>query len=76
MSVRLAFQLCTYLLIVDGLAALALAGLLEPAWWPFIILVVMASWLHEAVRARVSAVVQHRHLITILAVGFFALDLL
>ena len=76
MSVRLAFQICTYLLIVDGLAALALAGLLEPAWWPFIILVVMASWLHEAVRARVSAVVQHRHLITILAVGFFALDLL
>lgn len=76
MSVRLAFQICTYLLIVDGLAALALARLLEPAWWPFIILVVMASWLHEAVRARVSAVVQHRHLITILAVGFFALDLL
>jgi len=76
MSVRLAFQICTYLLIVDGLAALALAGLLEPAWWPFIILVVMASWLHETIRARVSAVVQHRHLITILAVGFFALDLL
>jgi transglutaminase-like putative cysteine protease len=75
MSVRLAFQICTYLLIVDGLAALALAGLLEPAWWPFVILVVMASWLHDAVRARVSAVVQHRQLITILAVGFFALDL-
>ena len=55
MSVRLAFQICTYLLIVDGLAALALARLLEPASWPFIILVVMASWLHEAVRARAAA---------------------
>lgn len=76
MSVRLAFQICTYLLILDGLAALALAGLIEPAWWPFIILVVMASWLHEEVRARVTAVVRHRQLLTILAVGFFALDLL
>lgn len=76
MSVRLAFQICTYLLILDGLAALALAGMIEQAWWPFILLMVTASSLHEAVRARVTAVVQHRQLLTILAVGFFALDLL
>lgn len=76
MSVRLAFQICTYLMILDGLAALALAGMIELAWWPFILLMVVASSLHEAVRARVTAVVQHRQLLTILAVGFFALDLL
>ncbi len=75
MTVRLAFQISLYLLIVDGLAALALAGLIEPAWWPFVGLVVAASWLHEAVRARVAAVVQRRQLLTLLAIGFFVLDL-
>ncbi|MBI4589832.1 MAG: DUF3488 domain-containing protein [Candidatus Rokubacteria bacterium] len=76
MSVRLAFQICTSLLVGDGLAALALAGLLAPSWWVFIILVVAASWWHEAIRARVTAVVRHGHLLTLLVGGFFALHLL
>lgn len=76
MLVRRGFQLCTYLLVVDGLAALALAGLLEPSWWAFVFLVVAASWWQEAVRARVTAVVRHHQLLMLLAVGFFALDLL
>ncbi|MBI3626246.1 MAG: DUF3488 domain-containing protein, partial [Candidatus Rokubacteria bacterium] len=76
MLVRLGFQICMYLLVVDGLAALALAGLLEPPWWPFVMLVVAASWWHEAIRSRVTAVVRHHQLLMLLAVGFFALDLL
>ncbi len=76
MAVRLAFEIFTYLLVVDGLAALALAGLLAPAWWPFVMLVVAGSWWHEALRARVTAVVRHHQLLMILAVGFFVLDLL
>ena len=76
MLVRLGFQICTYLLVLDGLAALALAGLLEPSWWVFVLLVVAASWWQEAVRARVTAVVRHHQLLMLLAVGFFALDLL
>lgn len=75
MGIRLGLQISTYLLVVDGLAALALAGLLEPRWWPFVILVVAASWWQEAVRARVSAMVRHHQLLMLLAVGFFALDL-
>ncbi len=76
MLVRLGFQICTYLLVVDGLAALALAGLLEPHWWPFVMVVVAGSWWHEAIRSRVTAVVRHHQLLMLLAVGFFVLDLL
>lgn len=76
MLVRLGFQICTYLLVVDGLAALALAGLLDPHWWPSVMVVVAGSWWHEAIRSRVSAVVRHYQLLMLLAVGFFVLDLL
>lgn len=76
MSVKLTFKICTYLLVVDGLIALALAGLIAPSWWPFIGMMVAASWWGEAIRLWVSAVVRRRHLITVLAVGFFILDLL
>ncbi len=75
MLVRWAFQICIYLLVLDGLAALALAGLIEPSWWAFVILVVGGSWWQESVRARVTAVVRHHQLLTLLALGFFALDL-
>ncbi len=76
MSARLALQICTYLLVVDGLAALALARLIEPAWWAVVVVVVAGSWWQEAVRARVAAVVRHQQLLALAALGFFALDLL
>lgn len=75
MTVGLAFRICLYLLVTDGLAALALAGLLEPGWWPLVALGVGGSWWHEAVGRRVSAAVRHPHLVTLLLVGFFLFDL-
>jgi len=75
-SARLALQICTYLLVVDGLTALALARLIEPAWWALVVAVVAGSWWQEAVRARVAAVVRHQQLLALAALGFFALDLL
>jgi transglutaminase-like putative cysteine protease len=73
-TVRLALRICTYLLVIDGLAVLALAGFIEPPWWPFLGLMLAGSWFQEALRARVPWLLPRAHLLALLAAGFFLLD--
>jgi transglutaminase-like putative cysteine protease len=53
MSVPLAVRLATYLLVLDGIAALVLAGLLGPAGTVVVITALALSWGQEAIRARI-----------------------
>ena len=53
MSVALAVRLATYLLVVDGIVALVLAGLLGPAGMVVVAAALALSWGQEAIRARI-----------------------
>jgi protein-glutamine gamma-glutamyltransferase len=53
MSVGLAVRLATYLLVVDGIVALVLAGLLGPAGVVVVAAALALSWAQEAIRARI-----------------------
>ena len=53
MSLMLAVRLATYLLVLDGVVALVLAGLLGPVGMAVVVAALALSWAQAAIRARI-----------------------
>ncbi|HET6368167.1 MAG TPA: hypothetical protein VFG27_13110, partial [Pseudomonadales bacterium] len=53
MSLTLAVRLATYLLVLDGVVALVLAGLLGPVGVAVVVAALALSWGQAAIRARI-----------------------
>ncbi len=53
MSLTLAVRLATYLLVLDGVVALVLAGLLGPVGMAVVVAALALSWAQAAIRARI-----------------------
>lgn len=75
MPIQLAFKLATYLLVLDGLAALAVGGLLSPAGSLLVSLAVAGSWWAERLRAGSARVPPLWRVLTLTVAAFAVLDL-
>jgi transglutaminase-like putative cysteine protease len=74
--IQLAFKLSTYLLVLDGAAALMVGGLLSLTGGAVVFVVVAGSWWAEQLRARSSRLPALWRGLALGALGYAALDLL
>ncbi len=74
-SIQLAFKIAVYLLVLDGVAALVVGGLLSPAGSLLMFLAVAGSWWGEQLRTRSRRVPALWQALTLGAAGFAVLDL-
>jgi transglutaminase-like putative cysteine protease len=75
-TASLAFRVATYLLALDGLAALQLAGLMGTVGTALVGLAILASWWRDAVGARLPGGARLGQVVIVLAAASSALDLL
>ncbi|MBI4560426.1 MAG: DUF3488 domain-containing protein [Candidatus Rokubacteria bacterium] len=75
MSIQLAFKVSTYLLVLDGVGALVLGGLLSPTGSLLVLLAVAGSWWGELLRARSAHVPTLWRTLTLAVAAFAVLDL-
>jgi len=75
-TASLAFRVATYLLALDGLAALQLAGLMGTAGTALVGLAILASWWRDAVSARLPGGARLGQVVIVLAAASSVLDLL
>lgn len=75
MSVQLAFKVSIYLLVLDGVAALLVGGLLSPVGAILVLLAIAGSWWGEHLRARSDRVPALWRVLALGAAAFAIIDL-